>query len=373
MRTLTKLLLAAALAVAVGCGDDDGGNGPSDGLQPSTTYRGVITATNGESAALAITFASPVSLREGRGASLVLSAVTSATGTVETGTGSTIPISGSIDGTALTMSGEGIALSGTLLEGQLTGTATGVGFSGIFAALSSTSADPARAYCGTFAGTQLDLEGGIETGTFNLVVAGGVLQGSSAGVDGVFPFTGTATDQNGTISIDIDETLPSGSIVASGTTSDDYARITGTYRTSDPQGAPVVNGTFAGAVCPDRPEDALIGTWHATKIVYTSVANPATKVDVIALGGSYSVVLFADGSSTFSYTAPGSQSPAVGDGDWSAHGSLLLLTTTGTITLQYTYALTGSTLSLSGASAGYDFDGDGQLEPTTIDGTLVKQ
>jgi hypothetical protein len=373
MRTLARLLLAAALAVMVGCGDDDGGNGPSDGLQPSTTYRGVITAEDGASAALAITFASPVSLREGRGASLVMSAVTSATGTVETGAGATIPIAGSLDGTALSMSGDGIALSGTMSAGQLTGSATGVGFTGVFAALSSTSAAPARAYCGTFAGTQLDLEGGIETGTFNLVIAGGVIQGTSAGVDGAFPFTGTATDQNGTIGIDIDETLPSGSIVATGASSDNYARISGTYHTSDPQGEPVVSGTFAGAVCPDRPEDALIGTWNATKAEYTSVANPTTKVDLIALGGAYSFVLFADGSLSVTLTAPGGQSPVVSDGGWSAAGSLLTVLVTGNPPLQFTYALSGGTLSLSGASAAYDFNEDGQPEPATVGATLVKQ
>jgi hypothetical protein len=371
MRPLTRILLASALAVMVGCGDDDGGNGPSDGLQPSTAYRGVITAEDGASAALAITFASPVSLREGRGASIVMSAVTSATGTVETGAGATIPIAGSLDGTALSMTGDGIALSGTLSEGQLIGTATGVGFSGRFAALSSTSAEPARAYCGTFAGTQLDLEGGIETGTFNLVIAGGVVQGTSAGVDGVFPFTGTATDQNGTISIDIDETLPSGSIVGAGTSSDNYGRISGTYQTSDPQGAPVVSGTFAGAVCPDRPEDALIGTWNATKVEYTSVANPATKVDLIALGGYYVFTLFADGSLSVTLTAPG-ESPVVSDGGWSAAGSLLTVLVTGSPPLHFTYALSGGTLSLSGASAGYDFNGDGQPEPATVGATLVK-
>ncbi len=370
----TNGLYAAIVAVAlVACGDDNA-NGPSGGLQPSTTYEGFVAAANGSTAALSITFASAVALHTPGAPAHLMAAVTGATGTIDDGAGGTIALTGSLDGTALEMTGTGITLTGALSEGQITGTVTGAGLTGGFAALSSTTTDPARPYCGTFSGTSVDVDPGTpEDGTFNLVAAGTVVQGSSVGADGIFPFTGTASTTGGELTITINESNASGRIIASGTTQNSYARLSGTYETQTPQGQRVATGTFVGVPCPGEPSDAFEGTWDATKLEYTSVASPTTKVDVIALGGSYSVVLNGDGTVQASLRAPGETEPTVVSGTWSVEGSTFTLAPNAGPSLVFTYTLSGTTLTVAGASNAYDFNGDQVDEAATLGGVFVKR
>jgi len=373
MRYTTGIAAAMVAAAVVACSDDNG-NAPGGGLEPSTTYTGFVAATNGATAALSITFASAVSVRTGGEAVHLMAAVTGATGAIEDGSGGTIALTGSLDGSALSMTGTGVTLAGTLSEGQITGTVTGGGLTGGFAALSSTTTDPARAYCGTFSGTSVDIEGGgPEDGTFNLVAAGNVVQGSSVGVDGIFPFAGTASTAGGELSITINESSATGRILAQGTTQNSYARLTGTYETQTPQGQRVATGTFVGVPCPGQPSDAFEGTWEATKVEYTSVANPATKVDLIALGGSYSVALDDNGSFQASLRSPGETVPVLASGAWSVEGSTFTLAPNAGSPLVFSYTLSGTTLTVAGASDVYDFNGDQVVEAATLGGVFVKR
>ena len=373
MRYTTGMAAVVLAAVLVACGDDNG-NGPSGGLQPSTAYEGFVAAANGSTAALSITFASAVNLRIPGASASVMAVVTGATGQIEDGSGGTIPLTGSLDGNALAMSGGGVTLTGTLSGGEITGEVTGAGLTGGFAALSSTIDDPARAYCGSFSGTSVDVDPPTpEDGTFNLVAAGSVVQGSSVGVDGIFTFTGTASSTGSELSISINELTASGRIVVHGTTQSNYARLTGTYETETPGGARVATGTFVGVPCPGDPSDALEGTWNATKFEYTSVANPATKADVIALGGAYSVTLGSNGIAQASLRAPGETEPTLVSGTWSVEGSTFTLAPNAGSPLVFSYTLSGTTLTVGGATAAYDFNADAVDEAATLSGVFVKQ
>jgi hypothetical protein len=369
-------MAAAVLATALVACSDDNVNGPSGGLQPSATYLGFVSAPSGSTSALSITFASAVALRAPAGQTHLMAAVTGATGEIKDGNGGTIALTGSLDGSALSMTGAGVTLAGTLSEGQITGSVTvpGAALAGAFAAVSSTTTAPARAYCGTFSGTSIDIEGGSpESGTFNLVVAADVLQGASVGVGGVFPFTGTASTSGGELSIAINQSDASGRIIANGTTQNSYARLTGTYETQTPQGQRVATGTFVGVPCPGQPSDAFEGTWDATKVEYTSVANPATKVDLIALGGAFVVTLDGGGTFQASLRSPGETVPALATGTWSVEGGTFTLAPSTGSPLMFSYTLSGTTLTVAGATDAYDFNGDQVPEAATLGGVFVKR
>jgi hypothetical protein len=252
MRSIMRGIVAALVVAGLACGGD-GGSGPS-GLKPSTTYRGIITSTDGTTAGLVLTFNSAVSVRtaESPGANLV-NVVVPVTGVATVPGGGTVNLTGTLDGSALSMTGGGYTLTGTLSRGQFTGTFTGPGgASGSFSALSSTDVTPAYAYCGTFSG--VITPGNItEDGSFNMVVAGTILQGASAGSGGgdVITFRGSAASgPNGTTLISVNQSSANGTVKADGTISADYSTVTGTFQASVAGEGGVNNGTFEGSLCP---------------------------------------------------------------------------------------------------------------------------
>ncbi len=252
MRSIMRETLAiAALAIAgLACGGD-GGSGPTS-LAPSTTYRGIITASDGATAGLVLTFNSAVAIRVGPAGAEAL-VVVPVTGVATVPGGGTVTLSGTLDGNALSLTGGGYSLTGTLSRGQFTGTFTGPGgASGSFAALSSTDATPAYAYCGTFTGTITP--GNItEDGSFNMVVAGTVLSGASVGSGGgdVVGFRGSASaGANGTTVISVNQSTAQGTVHADGTISAGYGTVSGTFQASVAGEGGVNNGTFEGGLCP---------------------------------------------------------------------------------------------------------------------------
>jgi len=251
MRTIMRAALATVIVAGLACGDS-GGSGPS-GLKPSTDYHGVITASDGTTAGLVLTFSSAVAIRTvASPAADVAFAVIPVTGVVTLPGGGTVNLSGTLDGNALSMTGGGYTLTGTLKNGSFTGTFTGPGgTSGTFAALSSTDVTPAYAYCGTFVGviTPGNIE---EDGSFNMVVAGKILSGISTSSGGdIVGFTGrAAAGPNGTTTITVDQTSAQGSITADGTITADYGTVSGTFQASVADEVGVNNGTFEGSLCP---------------------------------------------------------------------------------------------------------------------------
>lgn len=111
------------------------------------------------------------------------------------------------------------------------------------------------------------------------------------------------------------------------------------------------------------PVERLAGRWRATRIEYAGVGGGAS-VELIAQGGSGSLVLRAEGTALLTLTPPG-MAPRVIDAPWSLDGAFLTLGTA-TNNLNWAIELTGDTLRLSGAQAGYDLDGDGTSDPAQL-------
>ena len=119
--------------------------------------------------------------------------------------------------------------------------------------------------------------------------------------------------------------------------------------------------------------NSLVGTWDATAIELTSVANPATVVELIALGANGRLVLQADGGFGLSIGIPG-EPTEFGNGDWGATDVLTLSFGDGDIdgTWQFDIDLNGNSLVLTGADAEWDFDEDGTEDAAKLDLTLVR-
>jgi len=118
--------------------------------------------------------------------------------------------------------------------------------------------------------------------------------------------------------------------------------------------------------------DEIAGTWTATKVEYVSVSQPVQTVDLIAQGGTATLVLNAAGTYTFTLT-PNGEPTVVDNGDWELDGDIITVMPNGTnFELQFDVALSGNTLSLSGADTEYDFDADQQNEDAKLNLVLVR-
>jgi flagellar basal body rod protein FlgF len=127
---------------------------------------------------------------------------------------------------------------------------------------------------------------------------------------------------------------------------------------------------LAGAACSDSlaPSD-VAGTWNATSVVFTSVANPSTNSgNVIALGFSLSITLNADGSA--SVTQDDGSGATTDTGTYTINGSDFSLTTGGD-TSSGTIALNGNTLTVH-ITTGVTFDFGSGDEAATVALTLTR-
>ena len=119
--------------------------------------------------------------------------------------------------------------------------------------------------------------------------------------------------------------------------------------------------------------DGLVGTWDATVIQLTSVADPGEAVELVSQGASGRLVLQADGGFGLSVGVPG-EPTEFGNGDWSSTDVLTLDFGEGDIqgTWQFDIDLNGNTLRLTGADTEWDFDDDGSEDPAKLNLTLVR-
>ncbi|MEJ2482317.1 MAG: hypothetical protein P8049_04145 [Gemmatimonadota bacterium] len=119
--------------------------------------------------------------------------------------------------------------------------------------------------------------------------------------------------------------------------------------------------------------EGLVGTWDATAIQLTSVANPANVVELISQGANGRLVLEADGGFGLSVGIPG-EPTEFGNGDWGATDVLTLDFGDGDIqgVWQFDIDLNGNTLQLSGADTEWDFDDNGTEDPAKLNLTLVR-
>jgi hypothetical protein len=130
---------------------------------------------------------------------------------------------------------------------------------------------------------------------------------------------------------------------------------------------------LGAAACSDNsapPLDTFVGTWNATKMEFTRVANPTDKIDIIALGATFRITFAADSTWQAIMTVP-ETAPDTTAGTWTASIDVLTLAETGVSgNMQFTYVLSGNTISLSGANVNFDF-GSGD-EPATLSLTATK-
>jgi hypothetical protein len=124
-----------------------------------------------------------------------------------------------------------------------------------------------------------------------------------------------------------------------------------------------------GGSGPSRSEFA--GTWDATKLEFTNVANTSQKVDIIAQGATFVIVLETNGTYQATITVPG-QPVDNTTGTWSASAQVFTLKETGTsFVLQFSWSLSGNTLTISGADSDFDFGG-GDV-PAKVAAVLVRR
>lgn len=123
---------------------------------------------------------------------------------------------------------------------------------------------------------------------------------------------------------------------------------------------------LVGAACSDSlaPAD-VAGTWDATSVVFTSVADPSTNSgNVILAGASLSITLGENGSA--SLTIDDGSGPDTQTGTFSIDGSDLTLTLNGDVSTG-TIELNGDTLTVRiNTGAQFDFDNDGTDEDATL-------
>jgi len=118
----------------------------------------------------------------------------------------------------------------------------------------------------------------------------------------------------------------------------------------------------------------LAGTWSASKAEFVSVANPATKAEIVAAGGTVQLVLEQTKAFTFTITTQGDP-PWVLAGTWSTSSDVLTLTYTSGLfgESQFDMSLSGDVLTLTRGHVGFDFDDNGVKEEAMMNMDLARQ
>ena len=125
------------------------------------------------------------------------------------------------------------------------------------------------------------------------------------------------------------------------------------------------------SVAPSPTE--LAGTWRVVRCEYASTQGLGT-VDLIAGGGSGSLVLTADDTLRLSVT-PASGPPLSFTATYRVSGIDLMIVTPAGATWYWAFdmALSGGTLTLSTGAAQYDFNGDGSLDDAKWNLVMARQ
>ena len=123
---------------------------------------------------------------------------------------------------------------------------------------------------------------------------------------------------------------------------------------------------------PTDPAD-LAGTWDATSFLFISDADPAVTFELITAGGTFQLVIAADGSYTGSF-AMGSEVEAF-SGTIAISGNNIIITDaldpddSGTMA----FTLDGNTLTMTDLDEQHDFDDNGTEDPASSVMVLEKQ
>ncbi len=111
----------------------------------------------------------------------------------------------------------------------------------------------------------------------------------------------------------------------------------------------------------------LVGTWTAQSVVYTAVENPTQQYDLVAGGGSLTMVIAADGTFIGTTILPDVMT-------WEYTGTFTILNKTltqdfdeeGIPTLTWTItAFADNSMTIGGAQGPWDFSDDQVFNPVT--------
>ena len=116
--------------------------------------------------------------------------------------------------------------------------------------------------------------------------------------------------------------------------------------------------------------DALAGTWTATSIIITSVANPTLSTEEVAEGAALTLTLGPDVSYIFAFTFPGEPDENE-TGTYTVNGSTFTTTPVEGIPEEFTIERDGDTMTLTGEDMS-DFGGEGNEEAATVVITLTR-
>lgn len=117
----------------------------------------------------------------------------------------------------------------------------------------------------------------------------------------------------------------------------------------------------------------LVGTWDATSVVYESLDNPLLRFDLVALGGSLTLTVAANGDYTATIQPPG-EAPETETGTVTVSGNVIDLNVDGIPeTVEFDFTLLGNTLTMVTESEEFDFDGDDIDDPARLTVVLVRR
>lgn len=115
--------------------------------------------------------------------------------------------------------------------------------------------------------------------------------------------------------------------------------------------------------------EELEGEWSATEFDLVRQSPPALSVDVLALGGTFSLTIAPDARHTLFVSLPDGTSTSQA-GPAVVQGRRLFLVDEGeSEDLLFEFTLSGDSLTLTTDDLEYDFSGDGTAEPAR--GALV--
>ncbi|MCH8143895.1 MAG: lipocalin family protein [Gemmatimonadetes bacterium] len=133
----------------------------------------------------------------------------------------------------------------------------------------------------------------------------------------------------------------------------------------------------AASACGDStgldPND-LEGTWVASVWELTNPASASQSVDMLAAGGSMTIVFRSDGTFTSTILEPNETVPDVDTGTYEVVGSALTIAESGQGSPTLFQAVRdGSTLTLTSSDEDYDWDDDGTDDPANMRIVLNRQ
>ncbi len=116
--------------------------------------------------------------------------------------------------------------------------------------------------------------------------------------------------------------------------------------------------------------DDLAGSWVATSIVFTSVADPEVSVDITAEGATATFLLDSEGAYTVTFVD--AEENEVETGTYAVAGSVLTLTDSVEGAEAWDVVRDGDTMTLTSDDDEFDFDDDQVEDPASLVITLAR-